>query len=480
MYIPSETILKYGKPIADSYYKVEQGQLVLDESIEQCSFEVMYSENGEIYVVCSFASVNEYLRVFSVPNGDGTYSSKDTYTTFRELREQVATGNMTIVVRNGIELNAPNLSTVAVFVAEVFTVSVSAQSILDANGSIAVFAHEFKCTNIPSSFHQRFEISRGKAIQLRGLPLVSDDEIAFYDPFATLTVSDDALFGNWQAEDIATLFCALMSLAIGRDVRWIAKQKFSPERKAVERTYRRHRNLNLNEGVKPFLQEFPFNLLGSVQFIEMAYGRVADGSVTRDAALAYAESIRHFVEYSLLTRSMEDQARLIVTALEQLLRKWEQHSHLGTNAVLDQNEADELYRFVKPSIDTFINDHKLDDERTKILRARLSELLKKEITRPVFQARLESLFQSDPQMEQWVRQVVASRIPPFVRTRNNIVHNGQFPTQLGIKNHTDVWEDYLNMVMMLPFMIFAIFGYTGGYIDHYERHVKRKSLEQKE
>ncbi|MDL1900530.1 hypothetical protein FBR02_07145 [Anaerolineae bacterium CFX9] len=480
MDIPSETILKYGKPIADSYYKVEQGQLILDESSEQCSFEVMYSDNGEIYVVCSFASVNEYLRVFSVPNGDGTYSSKDTYTTFRELRGQVATGNMTIVVRNGIELNAPNLSTVAVFVAEVFTVSVSAQSILDANGSIAVFAYEFKCTNIPSSFHQRFEISQGKAIQLRGLPLVSDDEIAFYDPFATLTVSDDALFGNWQAEDIATLFCALMSLALGRDIRWIAKQKFSPEQKVVERTYQRHRNLNLSERIRPILQEFPLNLFGSVQFVETAFGRVAEGRITLDAALDYAESIRHFVEYSLLTRRLEDQARLIGTALEELLLKWEKHSSSRGDPVVNQEEADALYKLIKPTIRQFVEEHNLDEPRASALRERINGIFSNEITRPTFRARLEFLFRSVPEIGEWVERVVKPRLSRFIRTRDNIVHNGQFPSSLGIKNHNDPWEDYLNMVMMLPFMIFAIIGYTGGYIDHYERYVKRKSSEQEE
>ncbi len=64
MDIPSEILLKYGKPLAGSCYKVEQAQLVLDGSVEECSFEVMYSEGGEIYVVCLFASINDCLRVF--------------------------------------------------------------------------------------------------------------------------------------------------------------------------------------------------------------------------------------------------------------------------------------------------------------------------------------------------------------------------------------------------------------------------------
>ncbi len=60
------------------------------------------------------------------------------------------------------------------------------------------------------------------------------------------------------------------------------------------------------------------------QFINPIISSRLEGysTIALDDVASYAIAIRHFIEYILLTERQEDQARLIVTSIEELLNSW--------------------------------------------------------------------------------------------------------------------------------------------------------------
>jgi hypothetical protein len=193
----------------------------------------------------------------------------------------------------------------------------------------------------------------------------------------------------------------------------------------------------------------------------------------------------HFVEYRLITNRVEDQARLITTTVEELLTRWEEHTGNTATAVVTEAEAklmwDDLEQNWLPNLESPLGS--LTKQRRIDIKSRLQTSLLEEIVRPGFGKRLKLMLAQGQNDEAWIKNHAKHRVNSFVTTRNKIAHEGRFPTE----DTDELFNYYYDMLMVLPLLVFSIFGYRGAYVDlareyreFYERKKKRQAVKTSE
>lgn len=285
--------------------------------------------------------------------------------------------------------------------------------------------------------------------------------------------------------DIANLWCALMSLALGKDVQWTSY--FEPHKNA-------HRLRRMQIWQSKQLEAEP-HLLSPIdlsrliggndwennnikEFIVQCFRTVLKGNIRVEEARSYTNVLRHYANYRLLPASSEEgHARLISTLTEELLWQWEKHRNLNRQRkIMDRGERNKLVEILvstmKHKAHSFLNEE--NAQKLDAVVDSVESLVRSQVRSSKFINRLKNLFIT---YDIPIDEKLDMRLQAFVETRDSIAHTGLFahdnpditnPTQLSDEEKYAISHEIDNNLMMIPLMIFAIFGYKGKYYDFLE------------
>ncbi len=461
-YPPSEQIKQFEQFEPNSHFYA-RGKCIFQGHAYPCEFEVAYTLKGDVYVIL-YASLDDINEIFGIEIDGGlpwkTYVSKQEAVNAcfvgRELRNGYGIrieNAVSIRGWNGLDDQAP------MFQAKGYSVKVN----------LGTFRHvskqgvaEFEITNIsaPDAWTNgqtvTIPIGSGVSLNLRmALRLSGENSI--------LSVSPSDVPVGMTAQDVADTWCTAASFALGTDVRWIVMRYFS-ESKVVS-TFRSRNNIIRDSSTYKMLPvRFDFwsdPLFNG--FSACLFDSVRTSKVSIEALRDYLYVMRRFVEYRLITQRIEDQARLISTTVEEFVRLWEQHTGFVPSAVITSDGAKELWK--KLNDDSLAKSIEMigikSRQERNALITRLETAFLKEIVRPGFNKRLKNMLKKGQNSEAWVKEHAVKRLNGFVDTRNRIAHDGEFQS----KETEELLDYYYQMIMIIPLLVFSIFGYSDKYED---------------
>jgi hypothetical protein len=176
---------------------------------------------------------------------------------------------------------------------------------------------------------------------------------------------------------------------------------------------------------------------------------------------------------------MQGNIRLLETLTEELLWLWEQVKEIKRDTILiTKEERRKLDKIIAKTIteqaSSFLNESNQD--KLELITKKAVQIIQENINMDSLKARLESFFQKYPLPRN--KTSLSNRIKIFVDTRNSIAHTGQFANTnpsykaqgkklTHLTDHDSDWvtDEINNAKMMIPIMLFAIFGYDGDYTD---------------
>lgn len=466
-YPPSEQMKKHEPFEINSHYYV-RGNCLFEDKRYPCDFEVAYNLDGRIYVVCYMGSQN-LNELFGIPIRDDMpwkmyvpkEESIEVNFTGRDLRYGMkVVVDRAISIRSGMGFSddAP------LFIANSFTVIQTDRYVLENNPPSE--SVDFEIVNVSSPFSMigeqqfSFDTGDGKLVYLKPAPKIEKTETG---ENAILSIPRTSVPIGWSFEDFADLWCATISLATGRDIRWIVKNTHT--RNFMAWKFRRRSNIVRNTTTYGILtNRYDFWSEGRVlELVLNVFLTVRKRRVSVEAARNYSEIMWHFVQYRLITNRAQDQARLISTVVEELVTLWEKHGGKQVLGVVSQDESRAMWAYLDANWPpAFVNTlGKLSKQRNSDIKNRLKTSISEEIARPGFGKRLKTMLRSGQTDTAWFKLHAQQRLDDFVTTRNKIAHEGRFQT-----DETDeLFDYYYNMLMVLPLLIFSIFGYSGAYVD---------------
>jgi hypothetical protein len=467
-YPPSQYIRKYEPFEANSHFYVK-GNCKFEGTEYYCEFEVVYTLSGIIYMV-AYLDTDDLIRIFCDTSIDGTslsgtpkeerivadFYGKDLRNGFKVYVRKA------ISVTNGLMM----LSDPPVFICDSFTLLY--HDSLPQHYSLEQNTVNFDILNIFYPFTAKinylidFDIGDSKTVSLQLVNKPEKNEDGFKN--SILSVPRNSIPVGWRAEDVADLWCALVSFAIGKDVRWIIKRNNYKRRTIFKFNQRNNIARNISTyGVLTTHYDF-WSQLQVKRLITDAFTSVRQNRVSRSASILYSEIMWHFIEYRLITNRVQDQARLITTVVEELLTHWEEHTGEKPSSIITQDEAKLLWSGLSekwiPNIEDMLG-KSISKQKRDAIKNRLKTAFTEEIVRPGFEKRLRHMLAMGQNDDTWRKEHVEKRLGSFVKTRNKIAHEGRFPSE----NSVELFDYYYNMLMILPLLIFSIYGYTGVYVD---------------
>lgn len=508
-YPPSQQIRRYEPFEPNSHFHV-RGKCHFEGKKYPCDFEVAYTLDGEIWVVCYLDSQAQ-LELFGIPDrGEMPWKM---YTPKQEriqvdfsgidLRSRLLVRvNQAISISNGMGFSdrAPE------FVANSFELIQQDEDVPYNNPPPSTHSIDFELLNVASfpkyassdlipfygfSYHQPpfnrpifassepipFNVGGKHLVYLKPALLADNQSVSTEN--SILRIPLESIPIGWSAEDIADIWCSAISIATGRDIRWIVKRTHT--KRVIKQKFKRRSNIIRNRSTYGLItNQYIFWLDDAIfKFIASIFDSIRRKKVTPSALRDYSRIMWHFVEYRLITNRTEDQARLITTTVEELLTRWEDHTRTTPKAVVSETEAEQLWSDLQEKWLPTLNkiSETLTTQRQHALKSRLETSFLVEIVRPGFRKRLKNMLELGQNDQAWIKKHAKSRIEAFVETRNKIAHTGRFPTE----DTDELFDYYFNMLMVLPLLIFTIFGYQGTYIDlsqqYREFHARKKARE---
>lgn len=471
-YPPSSHLLNHG-PIEPKSHFFVQGVAHFDDSDVDCEFEVAYTQNCHIMIILyiKFEQFQDLYMTKSVNGADVSYSldaGPIRNSTIRKLSGKAVQSNSNIEVEDCSLLNLGFGEMPLVFRANRLKVI---NTVPYATEHSVGSTFEIMGLDIPTKFLNVYDFSvgdNGEHISIEPIAVGMERD---YDnqAIAKLVIPSNAVVTGWTDDQVASLWCAMMSLALGQDIRWINSSLLNSETEVVT-TWVRHSQVFGQQKINRLIPSFPYDLSDKrlAKFIKSIFASISRGDVSATAASDYIEAVHRYVQYQMITTQGLDQARLITTSIEELVNKWQQHSGLPFEPLVTEVELaalllradDDMKAWFSDIITTGTAEESNLSKRRKALRGKVKSYLKNELVRSSFEDRLKVLFRENTSTP-WFTAHVKSRLSPFVVTRNYVVHGGGFPTE-----RTKEWYwYYYNMLMILPLIVFALFRYNGAYID---------------
>lgn len=485
-YPPSHQMLNHSPLERNSHFfakgKADFGDLKVD-----CEFEVAYSHNCEIIVIL-YLELKNYLSLYWEKSDSADSNDYQLgvglipHTKIEKISGRDLRLDLEIVVDEAFLLGSINQP--LVYVANSVTIT---DFHINAIGEY--HSPEFYLVGVDIDTrimsHYEFEIG-GNEKKIWYEPIAQDLQREYDNQaIAKLVIPTDCVPANWTVDDIADLWCALFSLATGRDVRWV--NKTTHNRTSASTVWRRRSNVFGSRTIQGMIPDVYPGLRSEnlTNFINRCFQTAFLGDIRPETIADYIRAIRYYIQYQMITRRGEDQARLITSLTEEVIQKWQRHKQKSTstneeesseelcidsfpqlqsedetNALLDRAKVD-VKRWVNEVIVSGRENTLKPSERRKHIKDRIIYYIKKELPRPSFGDKLKMLFAESKLSQIWFEKNVKHRITPFVKVRNCVLHTGEFPTK-NIKK----WNWYYNnMLMMLPLIVFALFEYEGPYID---------------
>jgi hypothetical protein len=232
-YPPSQQLRQYEPFEPNSHFYV-RGKCHLDSKKYPCDFEVAYTLDGEIYVICYLGSTALH-ELFGIPMQNEMpwkmYAPKEERILVDFSGIDLRSGlkvrvNQAVSLQNGISLSAWLNDRAPIFVANSFELTQTDKDVL-YNNPPPSDSIDFELLNVASSsiFHYTtpIEIKIGRSHVLYLKPAQQSDNKSSSVENSVLMIPRKSIPLGWSAEDIADIWCAAISVATGRDIRWIVK-----------------------------------------------------------------------------------------------------------------------------------------------------------------------------------------------------------------------------------------------------------------
>lgn len=491
-YPPSKHIRAFA-PLDDTSHVHASGRVEFDDIEVPCTFEAVYTHNCEV-VVAIYLDSSAYREVFfkkTQQEGSVTYSIggkplRNTH--FRRLTGVDSYLQREVSIEDGYLRSLGGTESPTIFIANKMLIIDTRESTLE--NQERHHAHLFYLTGIDfdTAFVHQQVFPIGDNPQQLTLERIYRHERRFdNDTLVRLIVPNVVLPNGWSPYQIADLWCALVSLAIGRDVRWTCVENANDERIAILWKHRTNvLGLNRFQGLIS-LVFFESESAQVIEFIKRCFAAVQKGKITPVFAETITPIIRNYVSYRLIQQRSVDTARLVTTSVEELLFYWEKTRGL-LPPIIDEDEklailtgidTDALTTLIKTAITSPTKLEPKLGERRRDVHARIRRYLKKELAFPMAEDKIRILFRESSITDEWFDSHVQRRLDPFRVTRNAVVHNGSFPDE---NPRVNTWYFY-NALMIFPLIIFALFGYDGFYIDlmeYWKDAIEPPQLSEKE
>ena len=484
-YPPSKHVLQYGDIEENSHFFCEGVAFIDDYRIgkTKCFFEVAYLQSAQIIVVCYFSSSNYWVE------------PKHYYNCSKIIGRDIKSG--LLVVAEGLyargyhQENLPSEKASVKFNARCFRTFIPPNKKIEHEDEFSV-NYSVSSIDFPQWLDQKSKYADDDARGRIVFPLneknklillaVRTPEQKLYDNHWTgrLSVYIEPMPDGWTDIDIVDFWCAIMSLALGRDIQFTSFLKPLPFKKYRYSTWQA-RHLNGAGEFTPVIARFGLgsrqdvNIL--VNYVQQMFSGVLDGRISCSSAHNYTHIIRQYVNYRIIsTTTGEGRARLIATLTEELLHWWERANNLKPENLISRSERTELEKIIKNTMteraEDYLNTENLTN-RDRIIE-RVIDLIHRNIRDVTLVERFRYLFASYE--HSLGSNKLGKRIRAFKDTRDSIAHVGLFSHANPEYNHERLVQfcsqeehrlqhEYENTLMMIPLMIFTIFGYSGKYID---------------
>lgn len=412
---PPSSHMKKLEPFETNTHFYVQGTCTYREKEYNCDFEVAYRQRGEIRIIV-YLSVLDHISIFNVPISRDEGPSFINSSTPHNVPVNMSFSGTSL--RDGIQVSIPNAVSISSgfdlvhspqhFVADTYEVHVRSDH---------VEAHEkdhiqFDLLNVidnefPAGFFTEFPIL-----------LEDDKKITLRSDISgniTMSIPLDAFPAGYKQEEVAQIICAAFSLATGRDIQAISKITSTDEGYSI--VYYARPSV-IQETTYAIVAEIPqfWRSARVASLVSCMFKTMGTQQLSADSIIYIANIVWYSVRHRIISNRAEDQARLIVTSVEELLHVWEKGSGKRKGST--------------------------------------------------YKERLENLFKNVNNSTEWAKTNADQRISSFVTIRNNITHEGSFPEF----EEMTVFEQYLQVVMMMPLLFFAIIGYDGPYNDLEQRY----------
>ena len=455
---PSEALLKRGTPYNDStYYFVENGTVTFDdEGTITSNFEVMYTDTFEIFV-----AVHTRIEHFTIWMQNAEKCQR--------LEGQAHSGGNIILQasEDNLQLRSrPNLPRhSAIFDASNFKVVYNSTEENPSEWKFEIIGFPFPKNTFQINFplNQELELNLIKSEPENGRPI------------ANLIFKRECVPDGWVAGGITDAWRNLISLALGRNVQWVfsSGSPGNDTQVEIEYMYRVHNSRRFIGAIV----EYPDlskneHLERIVNFITQTFNPILNGQLSADeVGGTYGLVLHEYIDYWIPDGTIMGLARLMVTITEELLINWEENT--DNPSVLLKLTSGPRKRLRKAITDILESDPEkylgsnfaqpVEKEALKTVSDAIKEMIPSEI-RSTLRTRLETFFEHhNHNVEE-----LADRIQSYVKIRNAVVHTGKFPD----KTNENI-KALKNASMMMPLMVFCIFGYEGTYYDSASNTIKQ-------
>lgn len=468
-YPPSQNILKNG-PIDDDSHFVCDSILTITGVPINCHFEVAYNSNCRIVLILyltreSFSELFENIIV----GKDGITRVISTEVKIKQIEEIVGIDRVngaTISVQECFFQSIGNSRDSAVFsanrlIARFKSNSINSQENKPARFEFDLAGVDFYPSNFPFLLLKEI-FPTLPAFEFAKIPL---NQLKYPNqPTASLNFPSNSIPEMWTAEQVSTFWCALTSIAFGKDIEWLSYTEINEI--VVTKTWTRRNRPQGNNSFQGLISYYssPMEIGLTQDFVCQCMQIMAAKTESLQFWNELAQLLRNYVRYRVSNTRSVDESRLICSTVDEFLSLWEAANNINLRKVSLQIEPKTLLSVVNALVIPKINEQKIDDAAKKRIRDRVRDYFKKVIYEANFLDRLVNFFtvtSEGLESSEAASQNLQSRLNRFVSTRNHTIHTGQFPTE---DPKVQLWY-HTNAQMMLPLMLVALFQWKGKYID---------------
>ncbi|MGB1288458.1 MAG: hypothetical protein ACPG7F_18130, partial [Aggregatilineales bacterium] len=370
--------------------------------------------------------------------------------------------NRQVIVKDGFLKGIPMLNKAIEFIANDLSVVDARDLFVERAEHKDYHTYELTGIDLPNNdFRTRYEFPIGETTEKLILERIYRRERQYDNhPIVQIHIPNEHLIEGWETDEIADMWCALISLAIGRDVQWL-RVGYSEEKTLILKWIRRGTVFGTGSFTGLISSNsIGFDTLPIIKFVEICFDSIRSKLIVSDAAIEYVRAIRHYVTYSLTSLDTDDKARLFAINVEKLLLSWED-TNFVSSLLVSKNEIEKIEKIDFQSI---LIDLKIEATTAEEVTQKINSLIGSALHRRLT-SRMKTYF-IEEFSNAWYKKNVAKRLQSFEKTRNSVAHGGKIPGEA----YEEESGYYYNLKMILPLMVFALFNYEGNYVDLIEHY----------
>lgn len=482
-YPPSRYILQFGPLQENSHYYCEGIAFFNIRGFTKlkCEFEVAYTQECKVIAACYFPDYRSLMRGVR-----GRW-----YEECYKIIGRAKRSRLNIIFERDMEVKVTNvhlgvlpapLSYSILFSGScytVFTKSSHTDATHPQRKGFHVTGLDFSLSfNDPEAVSKgvAFNVGNQENAPIKLFPMFTNQTPEYLNQATGyLTIKEELIPNKWTDIGTADLWCALASLALGRDVQWVAYSSTSTQGTAMTWVTKNVRGRSKFHAL--IIDDL---VLGEEweklkRFISTNMNGIIENQIRNNELSEYIHLIRTYVDYSaIIGISKESRTRLLATLTEELLYLWEKFSKSTASRIITRRERRKIDELIADTLHREIDTILIESSQNR--EAIIQKIIKiiQNNMRPDFRERLTFFFESHQQLP--TNYELAKRIKAFVDTRNAIAHQGVFAwandetskkklQKLCPKPEHQTRHEYENVIMFIPIMCLCIFSYDGPYYD---------------